>query len=213
MSLRHALLNLLAGEPRSGYDLARLFSVSMGNVWPAQHSQIYPELAKLLADGLIRQTGAGPRGRRIYQTTPEGLAELRSWLRDAEPDYSIRHPAQLRVFCMWALPTEEALALLARDRAEYVRHLGEIDHALAGVDWSASQQQRASRLVIEFGRRFYALQIEWIDWAAEQIAAGTLQPGNPPPGVPAAPGRSSRKASAEAAIDRPYRSSHKRRRG
>lgn len=186
MSLRHALLNLLAGEPRSGYDLARLFSVSMGNVWPAQHSQIYPELAKLLADGLIRQTGEGPRGRRIYQTTPEGLAELRSWLRDAEPDHSIRHPAQLRVFCTWVLPTEEALALLARDRAEYARHLGEIDHALAGVDWSASQQQRASRLVIEFGRRFYALQIEWIDWAAEQIAAGALQPGNPPPGAPAA---------------------------
>ena len=89
------------------------------------------------------------------------------------------------MFCTWVLPTEEALALLARDRAEYARHLGEIDHALAGVDWSASQQQRASRLVIEFGRRFYALQIEWIDWAAEQIAAGTLQPGNPPPGIPA----------------------------
>ncbi len=89
------------------------------------------------------------------------------------------------MFCTWVLPTEEALALLARDRAEYARHLGGIDHALAGVDWPASQQQRASRLVIEFGRRFYALQIEWIDWAAEQIAAGTPQPGNPPPGVPA----------------------------
>jgi len=65
------------------------------------------------------------------------------------------------------------------------RHLGEIDHALASGDWSASQQQRASRLVIEFGRRFYALQIEWIDWVADQVAAGTLQPGNLPPGVPA----------------------------
>jgi DNA-binding PadR family transcriptional regulator len=186
MSLRHALLNLLAGEPRSGYDLSRVFSVSMGNVWPAQHSQIYPELAKLLADGLIRQTGEGPRGRRVYQTTPEGVGELRSWLRDAEPDYSIRHPAQLRAFCMWALPTGEALALLDRDRAEYVRHLGEIDHALADVDWSASPQQRASRLVIEFGRRYYTLLIEWTDWAAEQVAAGALQPGNPPPGVPSA---------------------------
>lgn len=186
MSLRHALLNLLAGEPRSGYDLARLFSVSMANVWPAQHSQIYPELAKLLADGFIQQTGEGPRGRRIYQTTPDGLAELRSWLRDTEPDYSIRHPAQLRVFCLWALPTEEALALLARDRAEYVRHLTQIDHALASVDWSASQQQRASRLVIEFGQRFYQAQIEWIDWVTGQIAAGTLQPGNPPPGSPVA---------------------------
>ena len=45
MSLRHGLLNLLAGEPMSGYDLARLFEASMANVWPAQHSQIYPELA------------------------------------------------------------------------------------------------------------------------------------------------------------------------
>ena len=187
MSLRHALLNLLADEPKSGYDLARLFSVSMANVWPAQHSQIYPELAKLLADGLIQQTGEGPRGRRIYQTTPEGLAELRSWLRDTEPDYSLRHPAQLRAFCLWALPTEEALALLARDRAEYARHLAQIGRAIENVDWSASQQQRASRLVIQFGQRYYTLQIEWIDWATEQITAGTLQPGNPPPGSPATP--------------------------
>jgi DNA-binding PadR family transcriptional regulator len=184
MSLRHALLNLLAGEPRSGYDLARVFTVSMGNVWPAQHSQIYPELAKLLADGFIEQTGEGPRGRRIYQTTPEGLAELRSWLRDSEPDYSVRYPAQLRAFCLWTLPTDEALALLARDRAEYVRHLAQIEESIASVDWSAYGQRRASRLIIEFGRRFYALQIEWTDWAAEQIAAGTLQPGNPPPAAP-----------------------------
>jgi DNA-binding PadR family transcriptional regulator len=181
MSLRHALLNLLSGEPRSGYDLARLFNVSMGNVWPAQHSQIYPELAKLLADGYIRQTGEGPRGRRIYQTTPEGLAELRSWLRDSEPDYSVRHPAQLRAFCLWALPTDEALALLARDRAEYARHLAQIEETIASVDWSAYPQRRSSRLTIEFGRRFYALQVEWIDWAAPQIAAGTLDPTGPPP--------------------------------
>lgn len=187
MSLRHALLNLLSGEPRSGYDLARLFTVSMGNVWPAQHSQIYPELAKLLADGYIRQTGEGPRGRRIYQTTPQGLAELRSWLRDSEPDYSVRHPAQLRTFCLWALPTGEALQLLARDRAEYARHLAQIEETIASVDWTANGPQRSSRLTIEFGRRFYALQIDWIDWAAAQIAAGTLQPGGPPPGVPETP--------------------------
>jgi hypothetical protein len=40
--------------------------------------------------------------------------------------------------------------------------------------------------VIEFGRRYYTLLIEWTDWAAEQVAAGALQPGNPPPGVPSA---------------------------
>jgi PadR family transcriptional regulator AphA len=187
MSLRHGLLNLLAGEAMSGYDLSRFFAVSMGNVWPAQHSQIYPELAKLAADGLIAQTGEGPRGRKVYETTPEGIEALREWLQETEPDYSIRFEALLRVFCLWALPTEEALAHLERDRAEYRRHLDQIEGSLANADWGAGPTSRSGRLAIEFGRRFYTTLIEWIDWASEQVAAGTLQPGGPLP--PAAPAR------------------------
>ena len=186
MSLRHGLLDLLAGEPMSGYDLARLFGASMGNVWPAQHSQIYPELGKLAAEGLISQTGEGARGRKVYETTPAGVDELRRWLRESEPDYSFRNEALLRVFCLWVLPPDEALEYLARDRVEYVRHLGYIENVIATRDWAANAVARASRLSIEFGRRFYAMQIEWIDWATEQVAAGTLEPGGALPAVAAA---------------------------
>ncbi|MGP8059212.1 MAG: PadR family transcriptional regulator [Acidimicrobiales bacterium] len=181
MSLRHGLLDLLAGEPMSGYDLTRYFAASLGNVWPAQHSQIYPELAKLAADGLIIQTGEGPRGRKVYETTPAGIEELQSWLRDTQPDYSIRFEAQLRIFALWVLPPDEALQCLARDRVEYVRHLEQIDQALATVDWGATSVTRSSRLTIEFGRRLYTALIEWIDWAADQVVAGTLKPGGPLP--------------------------------
>jgi len=177
MSLRHGLLDLLAGGPKSGYDLAQYFSASMGNVWPAQHSQIYPELAKLVSEGLITQTGEGPRGKKVYETTPAGLETLRSWLRDSEPDYSVRYEALLRVFCLWVLPQEEALAHLERDRAAYARHLDQIEKSIASVDWACTQTTRGARLSIEFGRRFYAMQLEWIDWAAEQVASGTLEPG------------------------------------
>ena len=187
MSLRYGILDLLAGQPMSGYDLSRYFSVSLANVWPAQHSQIYPELAKLLADGLIEQTGEGPRGRKVYQTTSAGIEALRTWLRETPPDYSVRHEAQLRVFCLWALPPDEALAQLGRDRIEYERHLAQLDTIIATVDWAADPVRRASRLAIEFGHRFYAAQIDWIDWAAEQIAAGTLQPGGPIPAAATAP--------------------------
>jgi len=180
MSLRYGLLDLLAGEPMSGYDLARYFGASMANVWPAQHSQIYPELAKLTAEGLIVQTGEGPRGRKVYATTPAGIDALRAWMRDTETDYSVRYEALLRIFCLWVLPAGEALEHIARDRAEYVRHLGYVEEIIARRDWAASAVARASRLSIEFGRRFYAMQIEWMDWAAEQIAAGALQPGGPP---------------------------------
>jgi PadR family transcriptional regulator AphA len=181
MSLRHGLLNLLAGEPMSGYDLSGFFAASMGNVWPAQHSQIYPELGKLAAEGLITQTAEGPRGRKVYRTTPEGIEALRAWLRETQPDYSMRYEALLRIFCLWALPAEEALAHLERDRAEYVRHLGQIESALAHKDWAADQVSRGARLTIEFGRRFYTTLVEWVDWAAEQVRAGTLEPGGPLP--------------------------------
>ena len=176
MSLRHGLLDLLAGEPMSGYDLTRFFGASMGNVWPAQHSQIYPELGKLAAEGLISQTGEGARGRKVYETTPAGIEELRRWLRDSEPDYSFRNEALLRVFCLWVLPTDEALECLARDRVEYARHLGYIENVIATRDWAATPVARASRLSIEFGRRFYAMQIEWIDWAADRSRQGHLNP-------------------------------------
>lgn len=184
MSLRYGLLDLLAGEPMSGYDLARYFSVSMGHVWPAQHSQIYPELGKLVSEGLITQTGEGPRGRKVYQTTPAGVEAIRGWLRAPERDYSVRYENLLRIFCLWALPADEALASLARDRAEHARHLDLIEKALVNHDWAASQTSRASRLAIEFARRFYTMQIEWVDWATEQIAAGSLQPGGPLPPLP-----------------------------
>jgi PadR family transcriptional regulator, regulatory protein AphA len=153
----------------------------MGNVWPAQHSQIYPELAKLAAEGLISRTSEGPRGRKLYQTTPEGIEALRAWMRETEPDYSVRCEALLRIFCLWVLPADEAIAHLERDRAEYVRHLQQLENAIATKDWGANGTTRAARLTIEFGRRFYRAQIEWVDWAAKQVAAGTLRPGGPLP--------------------------------
>jgi DNA-binding PadR family transcriptional regulator len=183
MSLRHGLLDLLAGEPMSGYDLARYFEISLGNVWPAQHSQIYPELAKLAAEGLIVQTGEGPRGRKVYRTTPEGIEALRSWLRETQPDYQVRYEALLRIFALWVLPADEALSYLERDRAEYVRHLAQIEDAIAHKDWAADPPSRGARLTIEFGRRFYTTLVQWIDWAAEQIQAGALEPGGPIPSV------------------------------
>jgi DNA-binding PadR family transcriptional regulator len=165
----------------SGYDLSRHFSVSMANVWPAQHSQIYPELAKLTAEGLIEQTGEGPRGRKVYQATQAGADARRDWLRDTPPDYAVRQEAQLRTFCLWALPPDEAIEHLARDREEYVRHLIQLDEAIARVDWGKSPSHRASRLAIDFGHRFYTELISWIDWATEQIEAGELKPGGPLP--------------------------------
>ena len=102
-TLAHALLAVLAEGPRTGYALLKHFDQSLAYAWPASHSQIYPELAKLLAAGLIREGEPLPRGGRPYELTEAGLEEVRRWLRETEPGRAVRSEASLRVFFLWLL--------------------------------------------------------------------------------------------------------------
>jgi DNA-binding PadR family transcriptional regulator len=81
VTLRFALLAALsAGPPRTGYDLVRIFDRSIGNVWHAPHTQIYPELRRMESEGLVESVEV-PRGpsatKREYRITDRGLAVLR----------------------------------------------------------------------------------------------------------------------------------------
>ena len=95
MSLRHALLGLLADRPYTGWQLLKHFQGSLAYAWPALHSQIYPELARLRAAGLIEQTGEGPRGAKRYELTAEGRREVVRWLRETDPSRKRRRPASV----------------------------------------------------------------------------------------------------------------------
>src|SRR5579871_3805974 len=99
MSLRHALLGLLAEEPASGYDLTRKFErVLQRYAWHAHNSQIYPELKQLAADGFVTAAEKGPRGRRTYAITESGLTELRRWMLSPPSVFTVRNEFVLRLF-------------------------------------------------------------------------------------------------------------------
>jgi PadR family transcriptional regulator AphA len=88
MSLRHALLAILAVEPMTGYDLTKYFERSAAYVWHAPHSQIYPELRKLEEAGLITAESVtrGDRGiKRTYSITEAGLGQLVEWVEEPTP--------------------------------------------------------------------------------------------------------------------------------
>ena len=114
MSLRHALLGALADQPRTGYALLKHFEQSLAYAWPASHSQIYPELARLLDAGLIEQADSGPRGSKTYALTDAASTEIRRWLLETEPDRRVRSDAALRTFFLWLLEPDEAAAARAR---------------------------------------------------------------------------------------------------
>jgi hypothetical protein len=81
------------------------------------------------------------------------------------------------------LPTDEALAQLTRDRAEFIRHRDEMAATIGLVDWSENPSRRGSRLAIEFGYRYYSELVGWVDWARDQVERGVLQAGGPLPEI------------------------------
>lgn len=115
MSLRNALLALLRVGPLSGYDLQKQFSVSVGHVWHAPDSQIYPELRKMEQAGLVvaEEQARGERGtRRVYSITPAGEQSFRDWFA-SPPDYlRVRDPAHLRAAYLEAATPDQARAFL-----------------------------------------------------------------------------------------------------
>ena len=124
MSLRNALFALLVVEPMTGYDLHKQFESSVGHVWHAPDSQIYPELKRMESEGLLEgeEIPWGPRGKkRQYHVTEEGKAAFRNWM-DTPLEYArTRDPAHLKAAYMeWADPD----AARAQLRAHIKHHTG-----------------------------------------------------------------------------------------
>ncbi|MER5425931.1 PadR family transcriptional regulator [Streptosporangium roseum] len=172
MSLRIALLGLLtAAGPASGYDLTKLFESSISNAWQARHSQIYPELNKMAAEGLVTVEEEGPRGRKTYTITEDGTRELRTWLIEKEPSRSYRSEGALRAFLLPTLEPHEAVTLLRAEAEAYGAKLTELEAILAAK--SSCKQPDFGHHALNLGIRQARLMSEWAEETAAEIEGST----------------------------------------
>ena len=179
MSLRHALLGALADRPRTGYALLKHFEQSLAYAWPASHSQIYPELARLREAGLITQTDTGPRNSRIYSVTPDGRAEIRRWLGETEPDRRVRSDAALRTFFLWLLTPEEAERQLEDERSYWQGVLDEF-RRIQDEPTGRNKKARTLRIALEGGIRAVEARLAWLDDVMRELRSeewGSLPAG------------------------------------
>ncbi|GGO79674.1 PadR family transcriptional regulator [Nocardioides deserti] len=163
MSLRHAVLGLLARSPSTGYELTRRFDLSLRTAWHAQHSQIYPALAKLEEAGMVEVVARGARNSKTYDITDAGREELERWLVLEEPDRSQRNESALRLFLGQLLAPDERRTVFDRDLA-YVeqqdRELRALRDALEPDEPFAAQ--------VDLGLRTNRVLIDWLREQAER---------------------------------------------
>jgi PadR family transcriptional regulator AphA len=101
MSLRFALLGLLAVEPASGYDLKRAINRSTYFIWNATGPQIYNTLHKLREEGCITSQSLAQDGKpdkQIHTITVTGLARLEEFMSEPIRASVTRDEVLLRIF-------------------------------------------------------------------------------------------------------------------
>ena len=101
MSLRFALLGLLAVQPASGYDLKRAINRSTYFIWNATGPQIYNTLNTLREEGYISSVSRRQKGKpdkHVHTITPNGRAALKEFLGKPIRASVTRDEVLLRIF-------------------------------------------------------------------------------------------------------------------
>ena len=73
--LRVVILAMLEEQPRHGYELMKELEERTGGAYRPSPGVVYPTLALLEDEGLIRPSG-GETGRKLFEITDAGKAEL-----------------------------------------------------------------------------------------------------------------------------------------
>lgn len=100
MALRHAVLAALLDGEASGYDLAKQFDASVANFWMATPQQLYKELERMTADGLIAARVVEQEKRpnkRLHSITESGRVALRAFIADSTKPTVIRDEMLVKI--------------------------------------------------------------------------------------------------------------------
>jgi DNA-binding PadR family transcriptional regulator len=147
MSVKHALLGILAQSPRHGYDLKRVFDDKLGDFWTLNFGQIYTTLDRLHAEGFVEYDtdGQDEKGdkpdRKVYRITDAGRTEFNEWRTSAlkaEPRV-LRDELFLRVLFMDDDEIESVLGLIRNHQSVYLSQMMHLTNRKFEIDQSTKK--------------------------------------------------------------------------
>lgn len=177
MALRDAILATLLDGEASGYDLAKGFDASVANFWMATPQQLYRELDRMSAEGLIEarlvEQDRRPN-KRLYSLTEAGRKALHEFTEVPPKPGAIREDLLVQIQAVDSGNIEAVRAALAERldwaTAKLARYRRGQDHLLAGRTedaYLAEADRIGPYLTLLRGIRF---EEENIDWANRALA-------------------------------------------
>jgi len=171
VSVRAALLGLLAQRPRHGYELHAEFEALVGgpSIWDVKPAQVYTTLSRLEGAGLVVQTvtrRVGGPDQRIFEITDAGRAELDLWYATGVHPGHQRDEVFLKIVLALADGRADALAVIHRQRTTLYRDL----HALATARTSMDGQGVTGRaLLLDKAIMHIEADLRWLEMAEARL--------------------------------------------
>ena len=169
MSVRHALLALLAEGPKYGLQLREEFEARTGEVWPLNVGQVYTTLQRLERDGLASaesDDAAQDGPQKIYRITADGEAELAGWLR-TPPDMASppRDELVMKVLVAMRVPGTNVHEVIQVHR----RYLVELMQQWTRIKEAEAESDLSLALVVDAELFRLDAVIRWLDIADGRI--------------------------------------------
>jgi len=173
-TLSLAVLGLIQQEPRSGYDLRKVFSTTPMGHFSTSPGAIYPALKRLEKNGWIRgsiDNNKALRPRMVYRITAKGLHALKQHLLQTVTQNAViwrMDDLMLRFAFMDEVAGREyTLKFLQEFLAEtksYLRTLRQYQDQMKGTI------PATARLAMENGINNYQMNVRWAERAIKELA-------------------------------------------
>lgn len=179
MSVRFAILGLLAQRPRHGYELRAAFESVVGGDanWEVKPAQIYTTLERLEQAGLVERTsdlGEGDEpSRRVYAVTAAGHDVLMEWFTQSVPPDHQRDEFFVKLMVALASGEADPLHIIQIQRAYLYQEL----HAATALrNQYKPHTEMAQILLLDKVTMHLEADLRWLDMTEMRLDEVKLQP-------------------------------------
>jgi len=177
-SIRYALLSLLAREPLSGYDIKQHMNSRIGPFWKVGSNQVYPELSKMEAEGLVKLQGVEQHtyrpARKLYELTDAGREALIEWTISPGGIENVRDDFLLKAYNAWLVAPDQMIRQVEEIKKQHEERLAAYEGKVAELNGLLESARSGDPLsssisVVEFGVEYERLYIEWCDKLVKRL--------------------------------------------
>ena len=176
MSVKYAMLGILAEKDLHGYELKSNFDEKVGEFWSLNYGQIYSTLDRLEKEDLVthdRQSQDKRPDRKIYSITRKGRKELEEWLATpVNRVRALRDEFFIKLVFMDKDNPAPVLELIEKQKALYLKQMNHLTHQKVALKKKAKEPDAlTTELLMDAGLFHADADIRWLTLCESKIKA------------------------------------------